>query len=343
MTFAHPTYLFLLLTIPAIYGLWLWARIARRRKLRRYGNIDTLAPLMPEASKYVPGVKLTIQLLALASLIVAVARPRSGQSDAVEDTKGIEIMVAFDVSRSMDASSTDDLNGRSRINQARLLLKKMIDTFSNNRIGLIVFADDAYVQLPVTNDYGSAKIYLNELSTDMIKNQGTSIGNAIDVAMKSFSPSKDVSKAIIVITDSEDHDGNAIEMAKVAADNDIQVDVVGVGSPKGNPIPTDASGEHFLSDYQGNRVITKLNEEMAREIAKAGNGVFLNAANSSSLTDLTDTLDKLRKSNVKNLRYKASAEQFPIFVIIAMVLLTLDLFIFDRKIGWLKRINFFTK
>lgn len=343
MTFAHPTYLFLLFLLPAVYGLWIWARIARRRKLRRYGNPEILQPLMPEASKYMPGVKLTIQLLAMASLIIAIARPRSAQHDAVEETKGIEIIVAFDVSRSMDASSTDDTNGRSRINQARLLLNKMIDTFDNNRVGLIVFADDAYMQLPVTNDYVSAKIYLNELSTDMIKNQGTSIGSAISLAMSSFSPKDDISKAIIVITDSEDHDGDAVEMARLAAEQGIQVDVVGVGSPKGSPIPTDNSGEHFLNDYQGNRVVTALNEEMAREIAKAGNGVFLNAANNTSLKDLTDTLDKLQKSNIKNLRYKASAEQFPIFIIISLLLLTLDLFFFDRKIGWLKRITFFSK
>lgn len=343
MTFAHPTYLYLLFALPVVYGLWYWARMARRRKLRRFGNLEVIAPLMPEASKYTPAIKITLQLLAIAALVIALARPRSGEHDAVESTKGIEVIVAFDVSRSMDASSTDDANGRSRIDQARLLLKKMLDTFDNNRVGLIVFAEDAVLQLPVTNDYVSAKIYLNDLSTGMLRNQGTSIGSAIQMAMNSFSPSEDVSKAIIVITDSEDHDGDAVAMAHEAAEKGIQVDVVGVGSPKGNKIPLDDSGERFLHDYEGNEVVTALNEEMAREIAKAGNGVFLNAANSTSLTDLTDTLAKLQKSNVKNLKYKASAEQFPVFVIIAMILLILDIFVLDRKVGWLKRYNFFSK
>ncbi len=344
MTFAHPTYLFWgLLAIALLAGVWLLARLARRRKLARYGNPSVLASLMPDASKYTPAIKIVLLLTAVAAMVIALARPRSGQRDAVEQTKGIEVIVCFDVSRSMDASSTDDINGRSRINQARLLLKKMIDTFSNNRIGLIVFAEDAYVQLPVTTDYISAKVYLDDLSTDMVRNQGTSIASAISLAMNSFSPSDDVSKAIIVITDSEDHEGDAIQAAKQAADKGIQVDVIGVGSPEGNPIPlADHEGE-YLKDYEGNQVITALNEEVAKEIARAGNGVYLNAANSTSLTDLVETLDKLQKSNVKNLRYKASAEQFPIFVTIGLILLIIDMFVPPRKIGWLRRFTFFSK
>lgn len=344
MTFAHSTYLFWgLLAIALLAGVWLLARYARRRKLARFGNPSVLEPLMPDVSKYTPAIKIALLLTAVAAMVIALARPRSGQRDAVEQTKGIEVIVCFDVSRSMDASSTDDINGRSRINQARLLLKKMIDTFSNNRIGLIVFAEDAYIQLPVTTDYISAKVYLDDLSTGMVRNQGTSIASAISLAMNSFSPSDDVSKAIILITDSEDHEGDAIQAAKQAAEKGIQVDVIGVGSPEGNPIPLNDRDGEYLKDYEGNQVITALNEEMAKEIAREGKGVYLNAANSTSLTDLVETLDKLQKSNVKNLRYKASAEQFPIFVTMALILLVIDLFVPPRKIGWLRRYTFFSK
>lgn len=340
--FAYPHYLYLLLLIPLVYGLFYWARVSRRKKLRRYGNPDLLRHLMPEASPYKPYVKIALQLIALTALIIALARPRSGEKEDIENTKGIEVMIAFDVSRSMLASSTDDPGGIPRIDRAKHILSQLVDKLNNDKVGLIVFAGEAYTQLPLTTDFVSAKMYLNSLNTNLIQTQGTSIGDAIAIAANGFSPDPTVNHAIILITDAEDHEGNAVEMAREAAKNGIQVDVVGIGSPKGNPIPLDNRGS-YLKDNAGNVVTTALNEDAAKQIADAGKGIYINAASHGALNALADKLDELEKGDIQHVIYKTSAEQFPIFGWIALIFLIVDIFILDRKIGWLDKINFFSK
>jgi Ca-activated chloride channel family protein len=342
MSFAYPILLYLLLLIPVIFGLWFWSRIARRRKLRRYGNLQHLEQLMPEASKYKPAIKITLELLALAMLIVAVARPRAGEKEEVESTEGIEAMIVFDVSRSMLASSTDDNNGISRLDRAKYLLGNLIDKLSNDKVGLIVFAGEAYTQLPLTTDFVSARMYLDELSPAMVQTQGTAIGTAINMAINSFSPDPDINKAIIVITDGENHEGDAVEMAKYAQSLGIEVDVMGVGSIKGAPIPLNRNGD-FLKDETGSPVTTALNEAMAKEIAQAGGGVYINGSSSKALTNLVDQLDKIKKSDLQHISYKASAEQFPLFIWIALILLLIDAVVLPTKVGWLKRFTFFSR
>lgn len=343
MKFAYPALLYLLFLLPVLFGVYYLARIARKRKLRRYGHLSVLASLMPEASKYKPAIKITLELIAIAALVFAVARPRAGEKENVENAEGIEVMIAFDVSRSMLASSNDDPNGISRLQRAKFLLGKLVDNLDNDRVGLIVFAGEAYTQLPITTDFLSAKMYLNDLSTDMVPTQGTAIGSAISMAISSFSPDDDINKAIIVITDGENHEGDAIEMARKAKDMGIQVDVIGIGTPKGAPIPVNASRGEYLKDYNGQPVTTALNEQMAREIAEAGDGVYINGSSSSAVKELTEQLDKLQKSEIKHVKYKASAEQFPVFAWIALIFLIIDITVLDRKIGWLKKYNFFSK
>ncbi len=340
--FANTQLLYLLILIPAVYGMFYLARLARRKKLRIYGNINVLKPLMPECSPYKPYIKITLQLVALTALIIALARPRAGEKEEIENTRGIEVMIAFDVSRSMLASSNDDPSGINRLNRAKHILGRLVDKLDNDKVGLIVFAGEAYTQLPMTTDFVSAKMYLNSLNTDMIQTQGTTIGDAIALAMNGFSPDETLSKAIVLITDAEDHEGNAVEMAREAAKKGIQVDVIGVGSTKGNPIPLDNRGT-YLKDNEGNVVTTALNADAANEIAQAGNGIFINGASGSAISDLTDQLDQLEKGDIKHIAYKASAEQFPVFGWIALIFLVTDIFILDREIGWLKKFNFFTK
>lgn len=343
MTFAYPYLLYLLFLLPVIFGLWYWGRLSRKARLRRYGNPAHLNHLMPEASKYMPAVKITLELLALAALIIAVARPRAGEKEEVENTSGIEVMIAFDVSRSMLASSTDDPNGVSRLQRAKYILNRLIDKLDNDKVGLIVFAGEAYTQLPITSDFVSAKVYLNSISTEMVPTQGTAIGSAINMAMHSFSPDEDIQKAIVVITDGENQVGDAVEMAKAAEKQGIQVDVIGLGSGKGAPIPLNSQKNTFLKDNEGHVVTTYLNEQMAQEIANAGNGIYVNGAASSAVNDIADQLDTLAKSDLERVVYSSSAEQFPVFAWIALLLLIADFFILERKIGWLRRFNFFTK
>ncbi len=334
--FANPTYLYLLTLVPVVVLLFMAARASRRAKLRRFGRLSSIEHLMPDTSRYTPGVKLTLQMIALAALVVVLARPRAGAKEQQETTAGIEVMIAFDVSNSMLASSTDRPDGVIRLDRARLLLEKLIDRLDNDKVGLVIFAGNSKMQLPLTSDFYTAKMYLNDLTPDQMAFQGTSISSAIKMAMNGFSPAEDMHKAIILITDAEDHEGEAIETARLAAENDIQIDVIGLGTPEGALLPG-------FNDAEGRPVITRLNESLAQEIAQAGNGIYVNGASPNALSELSDQLDKLQKSEFRSITYKAGAEQFPTFAAIALIFLLIDVFVVNRKISWLRGINFFTK
>ncbi len=334
--FAHPKYLYLLLLVPVFVLLFIAARASRRAKLRRFGRPDVVAALMPDASRYTPAIKTTLAVLALIALVIMTARPRSGAKEQQETSAGIEVMIAFDVSNSMLASSTDRPDGVIRLDRARLLLEKLVDRLDNDKVGLVIFAGQSKMQLPLTADFYTAKMYLNELAPSQIAYQGTDIASAIKMAMNGFSPAEDMHKAIILITDAEDHEGAAIETARLAAENGIQIDVIGLGTPQGALLPG-------FTTTEGTPVITALNENLASEIAKAGNGIYVNGASPSALSDLETQLDKLQKSEFSTVQYTAGAEQFPTFAFLAFLFLLIDIFIVDRKISWLKGINFFNK
>lgn len=342
--FAYPLHLYLLGLVVVFTLLFWWARLSRQAKIRRFGNPSIVSGLMPDASRYTPAIKLVLQLIALICLVIVIARPRAGLKEQETTTAGIEVMVAFDISNSMLASSNDSPDGISRLDRARLLLEKLVDKLDNDKVGLVIFAGDSKMQLPLTTDFYSAKMYLNELTPELIYNQGTSLASAMKMAMNGFSPAQDVHKAIILITDAEDHEGDAIETAKLAAENGIQVDVIGLGSAKGAPIPVlHGRKGQYMTDSQGQTVLTTINESLAREIAKAGDGIYVNGAASSALSDLTSQLDKLQKSEFKSVSYSTAAEQFPTFAFIAFVFLIIEIFVVDRKISWLKGINFFSR
>lgn len=334
--FAHPQYLYLLLAVPFFILVYAAARKSRKARLRRFGRPDVVARLMPDASKYTPLIKFTLAMIALAAMVIMLARPRSGERQEQETASGIEIMIAFDISNSMLASSTDQPDGVSRLDRARLLLEKLIDRLSNDKVGLVIFAGQSKMQLPITSDFYSAKMYLNDLNPSLISYQGTDMASAINMAMNGFSPAKDMHKAIILITDAEDHEGEAIEAAKLAAENGIQIDVIGLGTPKGALVPG-------VSDRDGRPVTSALNEQLAQQIANAGKGIYVNGASASALGDLQTQLDKLQKSEFASVKYSAGAEQFPTFAFLAFIFLLIDVFVVNRKISWLKGINFFTK
>lgn len=341
-SFANPFLLYLLLLLPLVALLFLGSQWARKRKLKRYGQLSVLQNLMPDASRYKPWLKLVLQLIAIAALVVVLARPRAGAKEEVSEVEGIEVMICLDVSNSMLASSTDDPNGVSRLQRAKMILEKLIDKLDNDKVGLIVFAGDAYTQLPITSDFVSAKMFLNSISTEMVPTQGTSIGAAIDMAMRSFTPDDEMQKAIIVITDGESFDDDPIASTKEAVSQGIQVDVIGLGSTKGALIPIGSNGQ-FMRDETGNPVTTRLDEETAQKIAQAGEGIYVQGASSTVVNDIQDQLDTLAKSSLEKVVYAASAEQFPVFGWIALAFLIIDIFMLDRKVGWLKKINFFSK
>lgn len=340
-SFANPEYLYLLLLIPVIAVLFLWSRAKRKKSIAKFGRKAVVETLMPDVSTYKPWIKLTLELLALAAIVIVLARPRAGARTSTTTTRGIEVMVALDVSNSMRASCSDNPDDMSRLERSKMILEKLIDKFENDRVGLIVFAGNAYVQMPITSDYLSAKMYLSSINTNMVPTQGTAIGAAINLAMNSFSKNKKCQKSIIVITDGENHEDDAVGAAKDAAKNGIQVNVVGMGATNGAPIPMSNGG--YLKDDNGQVVTTFLNEKMASDIAAAGKGVYVSGAAGDALETLQDSLNKLAKSNLSQVTYSQRDEQFPIFAWIAILLIIADMLVSERKNSWLKKYNFFTK
>ncbi len=324
-SFAYPKLLLLLLLVPVFVALYAWARYARSRNLKKFGHLKVLAPLMPEVSPYKPPIKITLEMMALALIVIAFARPWGGVKDEKTVKEGIEVVIAVDASNSMLASSTPDENGIDRMRTAKLILEKLINRLDNDRVGLIVYAGDAYTLIPVTSDYVSAKMFLNSIDPSQIDNQGTNITAAIDMAAKSFSDDKKIGKAIILITDAEDlEDPNSVmDAAKTAARNGIQLDVVGLGSTT--------------------PVSTALNEDLATEIASAGKGIYVNASNKEALNELDKQLDTVKKSALESSFSAIHDELFGIFAWFALAFLVVDIFVLDRKIGWLDKITFFKK
>ena len=342
ITFAYPHLLYLLLLLPVVAGLYLWSRIARKRKLRRFGNPETLAHLMPEVSRYMPWVKLIFSLLIIAVLVIMLARPRatSGLDADVAETetsRGIEVMVCLDVSNSMLASSTDDEAGVSRLQRAKFILEKLIDKMTNDKVGLIVFAGDAYTQLPITSDYISAKMFVNSITTDMVPTQGTAIGAALEMAMNSFTPTEDMGKAIVLLTDAENFEDNAVDAAKRASGAGIQVDVIGLGTSRGARIPL-GNGRYMINPMTGEEVVTRHDESTGAEIAKAGDGIYVNGASTSAINAVDTKMDELKQAEFERKSFSPQSEQFPIVAWIALLLLVADIFVVTRKISWLKNI-----
>lgn len=343
-SFANPEYLYLLILIPVIFGLFLLSRMIRAKNIRKYGNPALLEAQMPDVSKYKPWIKISIQLVALALIVIILARPRAMGNSKAEtiNVQGIEVMVALDVSNSMLASSTDDPNGISRLQQAKLLLEKLIDKLGNDKVGLIVFAGDAYTQIPITADFVSAKMFLSNIEPSMVPTQGTAIGAAIKMAANSFTADDKIQKSIILITDGENHEDDAVEAAKDAHDKGIQINVLGVGTPKGAPIPIGGKG-NYMKDESGNIVITQPNVQIAQDVANAGKGIYVSGTNRDALNVLDARLKELSKSNISKNVFSPNDEQFPVFAWVALALLICDIFVLDRKISWLKNINFFSK
>ena len=309
----------------------------QKKRLRKFGDPKLLRELMPDVSRFRPVVKFWILQGALALLIVMLARPQFGTKINNEQRVGIETIIAMDISNSMLAEDIVP----SRLDRSKMMVENLVDHFTNDKIGLIVFAGDAFVQLPITSDYVSAKMFLSSIDPSMMATQGTDIARAIDMAMHSFTQEEGIGKAIIVITDGEDHEGGALEAAKAAKDAGMRVYVLGVGSTKGSPIPIPGTGD-YMKDNTGNTVMSALNEDMCRQVAQAGGGAYIHVENNSAAQDQLDNeLDKLSKKETTSTVYSEFDEQFQAVAILALLLIILEICIFDRRNPLLKRLSLF--
>ena len=333
--FAHPNALFLYIVLAVVVLLYVYAGYSRKRALRRYGDSELLGALMPEVSNLRPSLKFWITFMALCFMVLLLARPQFGSKMETIKRQGIETVIALDISNSMLAEDV----APSRLEKSKNIISKLVESFSDDKVGLIVFAGDAFIQLPITSDFISAKMFLESIEPGLIARQGTNIKAAIDMATRSFTPKEGVGKAVIIITDGENHEGGAAEAAKAAAEKGMMVYVMGVGSPEGAPIP--AGRNDFRRDKEGNVIVTKLNEKMCQEIAAAGNGVYIRIDNTNNAQKLLQKeIDKLAKADLEVTVYSEYNEQFMVMAWIAFVLL-LEMLLMVKKNPRLKRFNLF--
>lgn len=336
--FEDPIYLWLLVLIPLLALVRFTGYRRRRQKLKKFGDPELLKLQMADTSKYRPSVKFWLLQATLALLIIMFARPQMGSKISNEKRRGIETIIALDISNSMLAEDVVP----SRLAKSKLMVENLVDNFTNDKIGLVVFAGEAFVQLPITSDYVSAKMFLQNADPSLITTQGTHIAQAIRLSMSSFTQQDKVGRAIILITDGEDHEGEALEAAKEARKKGINVYILGVGETKGAPIPTPDGG--YMTDDTGQTVMTALNEKMCQEVAKAGEGTYIHVDNTSDAQkQLNDELAKLQKGETNSVIYSEYDEQFQAFAILALLLLILEICILESKNPMLSKVRLFKK
>ncbi len=324
--FEDPIYIWLLWLIPLLFILRLAGWNKKRKRAKKFGDSSLLALLTPDVSKYRPTVKFWLQMVALAVLILMLARPQMGTKISHEKRNGIEAIICMDISNSMKAEDV----APNRLDKSKMLVENLVDHFTNDKVGLVVFAGDAFVQLPITSDYVSAKMFLQNIDPSLIGTQGTDIARAIQVAMHSFTQQDKVGRAIIVITDGEDHEGGAEKAAEEARKKGINVFILGVGNTKGAPIPDGQGG--YMNDASGQVVMSALNENMCQQIAKAGSGTYIHVDNTSEAQDeLNDALTKLQKGETDSVIYSEYDEQFQAFGIIVLLLMIAEACILETR------------
>ncbi len=323
--FAAPRYLLLLLLIPFFFvgmGLWLWRR---RRLVRRFGDEQLVGELMPSWSKGKLWLRTVLFSLAFFFFVIGLSRPQIGAKLKEHKTRGAEIMIALDVSNSMLAKDYSP----SRLERAKLAISRITDKLQDDRVGLIVFAGTSFVQLPITSDYVSAKMFLNSISTGSVPVQGTAIGDAIGTAVKSFSAQSENSRAVIVITDGENHEDDPVAAAKIAAEAGIKVYTIGVGSADGQPIPVEGG---LLKDKDGNIVVTHLDEDVLKQVAEAGGGIYVHAGNDEfGLTPIVNDIRKMEDEEYNSVVFEEYDEQFMYFLGIALVFFILEMLVGERR------------
>ena len=322
---AQSQYLLLLLIVPLLFVAYALYLRARRKRLARFGSPELVSQLMPDASTGKGWLKISLLAAAWLFFVIGLARPQLGARLKEHQSQGVEVMVALDVSNSMLAEDYSP----NRLERSKLAISRLVDKLQGDRIGLVVFAGEAFVQLPITADYVSAKVFLKSIDTESVPIQGTALSEALMASARSFSTQSERSRAIILITDGEDHEGEAIEAARAIAEQGIRIYCIGVGSPQGKPIPKNGS---LLKDASGEIVVTRLNEEILQEIAGAGNGKYVRAgAAEFGLNPIIDDIRTLDKEQFNSVVFEDFDEQFMYFFAIALFFLILELLVSDTK------------
>ena len=325
INFAQAQYLLLLLLVPFFFVIQAVVLKIRKKRIRKFGDEALVSRLMPSYSEGKTWIRLLLFSIGFIFFIIGLSRPQIGARLKEHETKGAEIMIVLDVSNSMLAEDYSP----NRLERAKLAISRLVDKLRDERIGLIVFAGNSFVQLPITTDYVSAKMFLNSISTESVPVQGTAMGDAISTAMKSFSLQSEKSRAVIVITDGENHEDDPVSAAQQAAELGVRVFTIGVGSPEGKPIPFE--GE-LLKDKNGEIVVTRLDESILRDVADAGNGLYVRAGTSEfGLNPVINEIKKMEDEKYSSVVFEEYDEQFMNFFAIALIFFVLEMLVGDRK------------
>ncbi len=330
--FEHPNRLWLLSVILLLNIAWISNRIWRNKALKNFAKIETVHHIHAGYSNFRSSVKYFLFRTAFGLLVIASANPQYGENEKTVESKGIDIMIALDISRSMMAE--DIVNNYSRLDLAKLAIGKLMNELRGDHVGIVVFAGEAYKQLPLTPDYHVAKLFLKSIGTDMISSQGTDIGNAIDLCMSSFDLEKNTNKAILIMSDGEDHEEMAVNAANDASNQNVVICTIGMGTDKGVPIPVYKRGKKIgnKKDKENSTVLTKINEENLIQIAQAGNGTYTRAQGLNlNLRKIVDRLNAIERTTLKKEKYSTYDDQFQWFLIPAFILLFLELIILEKR------------
>ncbi len=338
--FENPDILYALFALPVFFLLFVLYQNWRKRKLKEFLDINLTNAIIPLFPKHKLLLKYILFSLAFACLIISLANPQIGSKLQEVKREGVDIIVALDLSNSMLAEDFSP----NRLEKSKRSISKLVDRLHADRIGIVVFAGEAYVQLPLTSDYAAAKLFLRSVSTDIMPTQGTAIGEAIELSAKSFDEQSKAGKAIIIITDGENHEGDATAAASAAAEKDIKVFTVGMGSSKGVPIPVYRGGQRvdYRKDRDGNSIVTRLNEDMLKEIAAAGSGKYIRASNAGTGLDIImDELDSMEKAEYGTKMFSDYEDRFQYPLALGLLLLIIEFFISEKRNRWLMDMNLF--
>ena len=326
MIFAEPKYLFLILLIPVFFVIQAVVLKLRKRKIRKFGDEELVEQLMPSYSRAKVWLRLSLFSLAFLFFSLGMARPQMGAVLKEHTARGAEVMIVLDVSNSMLAEDYSP----NRLERAKLAISRVVDKLRDDRIGLVVFAGNSFVQLPITTDYVSAKMFLNSISTGSVPIQGTAMGEAISTALRSFSAQSDKSRAIIVITDGENHEDDPVAAAEQAASMGVRVFTIGVGSPQGTMIPLEEGG--YLEDREGNPVVTRLDDKVLQDVAAAGKGLYIHAGNREfGLEPIINEIARMDDEEYNSIVFEEYDELYMYFLAVALFFLLIEMLVGDRR------------
>lgn len=342
MILEEKIYLWLLLLIPAVLLLYLVFRVWQKRARSKFAKPELLSYLSPNRSSFKPFLKILFIVFALAGLVLGLVNPKIGSQLETVKREGVDIVFAVDVSKSMEA---EDI-APNRLEKSKQLVRQIIGNLGSDRVGIIAYAGSAFPQLPITTDYGSAEMFLEGLNTDMISSQGTAIGDAIDLATGFFDDNQQTNRVMFILSDGEDHGGNIKDMARQAAEAGIRIYTIGIGTTKGGPIPIKRNGviQNYKKDNQGETVITKLDPSILQEIAEEANGEYIDGSVTAEVTEkVQEELLTIEKTEFEAKQFADYKSQFQWFVGLAILLLLLDVFMLERKTGWIRKLNLFNE